>query len=116
MSTPSTLRDHQSLFMRLVPRLIDYAYQSGYELTGGELWRTSEQAALNAAAGKGISNSLHRDRLAIDLNLFKDGKFLANSADHRPLGEFWEQLHPLCKWGGRFGDGNHYSITYGGRK
>jgi hypothetical protein len=26
------------------------------------------------------------------------------------LGEFWEGLHPLCRWGGRFNDGNHYSI------
>lgn len=111
-----TLREHQSLFMRLLPRLIDHAYEQGYELTGGELWRTAEQAALYAKQGKGIVNSLHRDRLAIDLNLFKGGQYLTTAAAHKPLGEFWESLHPLCKWGGAFGDPNHYSITYGGRK
>jgi hypothetical protein len=111
-----TLRQKQSLFVRLVGLLISEAYARGYELTFGEAWRTLEQARLNAATGKGISNSLHIDRLAIDLNLFRDGKFLSRTEDHRPLGEWWEKLHPLCRWGGRFNDGNHYSIEHNGRK
>ncbi len=111
-----TLREKQSLFVRLVGLLIAEAYARGYELTFGEAWRTPEQAARNAASGKGITNSLHIDRLAIDLNLFKDGKFLADSDSHRPLGEWWEQQHPLCRWGGRFRDGNHYSIEHEGRR
>lgn len=111
-----TLRDQQSLFVKLLPRLIDYAYEQGYELTLGEAWRTPEQARLNADAGKGISNSLHIDRLAIDLNLFVAGAFVSGSAAHKPLGEFWEKLHPLCRWGGRFNDGNHYSLEWQGRK
>lgn len=66
--------------------------------------------------GEGISNSLHTDRLAIDFNLFRNGVWLKTTEDHLPLGQFWEKLHPLCCWGGRFGDGNHYSITHQGRK
>lgn len=111
-----TLREKQSMFVRLVANLIRYATDQGYEFTFGEAWRTPEQAKLNAASGKGISNSLHIDRLAIDLNLFKDGKFLSTTEDHRPLGEWWEKQHPLCAWGGRFNDGNHYSIQHEGRK
>jgi len=111
-----TLRQKQSRFVRLVGLLIQYAYAHGYELTFGEAWRTPEQAARNAAAGRGIRSSLHIDRLAIDLNLFRAGKFLDQSEDHRPLGEYWESLAPDCRWGGRFGDGNHYSIEHGGRK
>jgi hypothetical protein len=111
-----TLRQQQSLFVRLIGQLIAHAYSVGYELTFGEAWRTPEQAALNAKAGKGIRNSLHGERLAIDLNLFRDGKFLAASEDHRPLGEYWESLHPLARWGGRFNDGNHYSLEHEGRK
>jgi hypothetical protein len=114
-----TLREKQSLFVRLVGLLIQEAYDRGYELTFGEAWRTLEQARLNASRlgpGKGITNSLHIDRLAIDLNLFKEGIFLASTEDHRPLGEWWEKLHPLCRWGGRFNDGNHYSIEHEGRK
>lgn len=110
-----TLREHQSLFARLLPRLLDFAYNNGYEVTLGEAWRPPETAELYAKTGRGIANSLHTDKLAIDLNLFKNGVFLGSTEDHRPLGEFWEALHPLCRWGGRFRDGNHYSVTYGGR-
>lgn len=114
-----TLRQKQSIFVRLVADLIVKAYLDGYELTFGETYRTPEQSALNAKAGKGIANSLHTQRLAIDVNLFKDGIFLSNSDAHRPLGEWWETLSTqeyTCCWGGRFNDGNHYSIAHGGRK
>lgn len=111
-----TLREKQSIFVQLVAQLILEASMRGYQLTFGEAYRTPEQAALNAKSGKGIANSLHTQRLAIDLNLFKDGKFLSTTAAHRPLGEWWEQQHPLARWGGRFNDGNHYSLEHGGRK
>lgn len=113
-----TLGERQRVFTRLVAKLIEHAYEMGYGLTFGEAFRTPEQAALNAKSGKGISNSLHGVRLAIDLNLFKDGVFLQNSDDHRPLGEYWKTLHPDCCWGGDFSkpDGNHYSMQYGGVK
>lgn len=114
-----TLGERQRVFTRLVGKLIEHAYSVGYELTFGETYRTPEQAALNAKAGTGIANSLHGMRLAIDLNLFKDGAYLSSSEDHRPLGEFWKTLHPECRWGGDFKprpDGNHYSLEYGGIK
>jgi len=111
-----TLRKKQSLFVYLVAVLLIEADQRGYELTFGETWRSPEEAARLAKAGKGVTASLHCQRLAIDLNLFKDGKYLTSTEAHRPLGEWWEQLHPLCRWGGRFGDGNHYSFEHGGRK
>jgi hypothetical protein len=119
-----TLREQQSLFVQLVAALIQHAYERGYELTFAEAYRTPEQAALNAAKGSGISRSLHCDRLAIDLNLFRDGKWLQTSEAHAPIGAFWKSLHPLCRWGGDFKtatglpkpDGNHYSMEYEGRK
>lgn len=111
-----SLLSRQFLFTRLVPKLLDHAHALGFEVTFGETYRTPEQAAANARAGTGIRRSLHVERLAIDLNLFKGGKYLTGSAAHEPLGVFWESLDPLCCWGGRFGDGNHYSLTYGGRK
>ena len=109
-----TLGDKQRLFTKMVGDLIRWAYDHGYELTFGEAYRTPEQAALNAAKGTGIAKSLHTERLAIDLNLFKDGKFLTSTEDHRPLGEWWESKGGA--WGGRFKDGNHYSLEHEGRK
>lgn len=109
-----TLGQAQRKFTRMVADLIVWAYNNGYELTFGEAWRTPEQAALNASKGIGIGGSLHIDRLAVDLNLFRDGKFLTSTDDHRPLGEYWESIGGT--WGGRFNDGNHYSLGFGGKK
>src|SRR3990167_3843271 len=109
-----TLGQKQRKFTRMIALLIMHAYDHGYELTFAEAYRTPEQAALNAKAGKGISDSLHLDRLAVDFNLFKDGKYLTATDDHKPLGEYWESIGG--SWGGRFNDGNHYSLEHGGRK
>jgi len=111
-----TLREKQSLFVQLVAKLIVWANENGMQLTFGECWRTPEQAKLNAKTGAGISNSLHIERLAIDLNLFVGGVFIDATEGHRRLGEYWKTLHPNCRWGGDFKppsrpDGNHYSFS-----
>jgi hypothetical protein len=112
-----TLGEKQRRFTRLVGLLIEWAYANGYELTFGDAYRSVEQAKLNAAAGKGIISSLHCERLAIDLNLFKHGDYLKASEAYAPLGAYWESLGADCAWGGRFSkpDGNHFSIRFGGR-
>lgn len=109
-----TLGAKQRLFTRMVADLIKFAYDQGYELTFGEAYRTPKQAALNAIEGKGIANSLHCDRLAIDLNLFKDGVYLTQTPHYAPLGAYWESIGGT--WGGRFNDGNHFSLAHDGRK
>lgn len=114
-----TLGEKQRRFTRHVGQLIAWAYANGYELTFGETYRTPEQAALNAKNGSGISNSLHTQRLAVDLNLFRNGVWLQTSDAHKPLGEYWKTLGPGCCWGGDFTtlkDGGHYSIEHGGVK
>jgi hypothetical protein len=106
-----TLSQRQRLFARLLPRLIDFAYEQGYEVTLGDAYRDPRvHGPIGVKLGYGHKDSNHKNRLAVDLNLFKGGTFLQTTADHAPLGEFWEKLHPLCRWGGRFNDGNHYSI------
>ena len=110
------LGEKQRVFAWNQHHLIEWAYKAGYELTFGEAFRTAEQAMLNSKSGAGIKNSLHMKRLAIDWNLFKDGEWLQDSADHRPLGTFWKTLHSLNRWGGDFSkpDGNHYSMEHEG--
>lgn len=111
-----TTRQKQSRFAYWVAMLILKAIELGYEVTLGEAWRPPETAKINADNKKGIKNSLHIDRLAIDLNLFLDGKWLQSTEDHRELGEWWESQGDDHCWGGRFGDGNHYSFKHEGRK
>lgn len=106
----------QRLFCSMVPALIEKAIELGFTPRFGEAWRPPEMAALNAKKGVGTKTSLHIDRLAIDLLLDKDGVYQKTTEAHRELGEWWERQHPLCRWGGRFGDGNHYSVTYQGRR
>lgn len=103
----------QEEFAQSVARLIQKASQLGYGVTFGEAYRTPEQAKLNAAKGSGISNSLHTERLAIDLNLFKDGVYITDGEGHSLLGIWWKALGPKYRWGGDFAkkDFNHYSIT-----
>lgn len=109
-----TLSEKQALFTVMIAKLIFWADEHGYRLTFGEAYRTPEQAALNAKNGKGIKNSLHTERLAVDFNLFKNGVWLTKSTDHQPLGEYWESIGGT--WGGRFNDGNHYSLEHNGVK
>ena len=117
-----SLRAKQSVFLFNVSRLIQWAFKNGYELTGGELYRTEEQHQLNLK--KGLSKagrSLHQDRMAIDLMLFKDGNYLTKSEDYKPLGDYWVSLNTNNRWGGdwdkdgnfkdeKFLDGNHFEM------
>lgn len=114
-----TLKEKQWLFMELLAKLIVFVQSKGYKCRAGELYRTPEQAALNAKSGAGISNSLHTIRLAVDLILDDaDGDWLKDSAAYAFAGEYWKSLHPLCAWGGDFAkpDGNHFSVSHGGVK
>lgn len=112
-----TLRQKQVRFARNVAKLIDKAFELGYEVSLGDAYRDPRVfGAIGIKLGYGHSKSAHKHRLAIDLNLFRGGAFLDSTEAHRQLGEWWESLGHDHKWGGRFNDGNHYSIEHGGIK
>jgi len=92
-----TLRQKQSEFVSMVALLVQFATFKGYEITFSDAFATNGHK----------EGSFHYKRLAIDLNLFKGGKFLTETEDHRELGNYWESIGGT--WGGRFEDGNHYS-------
>lgn len=112
-----TLQGKQFLFAASLPELISHARAQGFQVTLGEAWRSDETAALYEKEGKGVSNSLHRLRLAIDINLFKNGVYLTDTSDYAEIGKYWESLSApdaeYC-WGGNFNDGNHFSIEHDG--
>src|SRR6056297_3448184 len=95
----SRLSDQQKQFARMVPRLLDKAHELGFEVTLGDAYR-------DPRCPYGSKSSRHKSRLAIDLNLFRDGVYLTATEDHAPLGLWWEEQGGI--WGGRFDDGNHY--------
>ena len=113
----SDLRDRQSHMMYCVMVLLDEIFQRGYECTGGDLMRDKRVfGVVGESKGYGAPSSNHKQRLAIDINLFKDGKFLTETEDHRIFGEYWESLDERNRWGGRFNDGNHYEVLPHGKR
>ena len=68
----------------------------------------------------GHPRSLHVSRLAIDLVLDEwndeeqEWVWQRTTEPYELLGRFWESIGG--SWGGRFGDGGHFSLTYGGMK
>ena len=107
----------QELFMRLLPRLIDKAHELGFEIRGGDLFRDPKvHGEFGYKKGYGHRRSCHKLKLAIDLYLLLQGRFLRKTTEYKQLGEWWEKQHPLCRWGGRFNDGNHFSIEHWGSR
>ncbi len=100
-----TLREKQSHFACMVADLIQHAEKLGFDVTLGEAYRMP-------SAKHGHPRSLHCKRLAVDLNLFIEGKYQRSTKAHEPLGIYWESIGG--SWGGRFNDGNHYSLAHGG--
>ena len=113
-----TLGQKQRMFAKLAAQLIQYACAQGYEVTLGDAYRDPRvHGDMGVKKSYSSASSSPKERLAIDLNLFKDGQYLTTSEAHKPLGEYWKSLHPDCRWGGDFRtpDGNHYSMTHQGR-
>lgn len=105
----------QRRFTFMVGLLIKWAYENGYELTFGDAYRDPRVFGRTGdKKGYGRSKSNHKLRLAVDFNLFIDGKFQTTTEAHEPLGIYWESLGG--SWGGRFNDGNHYSLENNGRR
>ena len=98
-----TLQQKQSIFAHNIAKLILYIEGTGLSCTLGELFRTPEQAQIYAKEGKGIVNSLHCKKLALDIHLFSsDGLYITDEKIYKPLGDYWESLHKFNRWGGNF--------------
>ena len=101
--------------MRLLPRLIDKAHELGYEIRGGDLFR--DPRAFGDMGEKGVyghRNSAHKLKLAIDLNITKDGVYLNGNAAtqaHNEIHDFWDTLGGAERIAH---DLNHYSLERGG--
>jgi hypothetical protein len=115
-----SLRQKQSLLVGCLAKLLDFGLSQGWEFTLGEAYITNPRRTRSGREvedGVHMRNSLHYEKLAIDLNLFINGRWISDGGHPawRDLGEYWESLDSLCRWGGRFGDANHFSIHDKGR-
>lgn len=106
-----SLQSIQSEFAVMIAKLILVAEKQGIQVTFGEAYRPKELCELYAQQGRGIVNSLHEKRLAIDLNVFIRGEYISDGNDPA-----LRLLH-TC-WSGMGGaepienDMNHFSLEH----
>ena len=109
----------QQTFAKCIGLLIAYASTRGYGLTFGDAYRDERvHGAFGEKKSYAHKNSVHKVRLAVDFNLFVEGAYIRDS-DHPAyieLGVFWKSLDSNARWGGDWGDANHFSFEYGGSK
>ena len=121
-----SLRQRQVLFARLLPRLIDKAFELGLEVTMADGSIDTPRHYVSPDSGKietgrdavHLEGGCHYKRLAQDINLFRGGDWITDGGDPvwAKLAIYWEGLDSLCTSGWRFGDSNHFSVTHGGMK
>jgi hypothetical protein len=119
-----TLRETQEAFAKDTIKLYNHILDSGYTFTYGEAYRTELQAWVNSqkpnshiecvavdgsvtkfpgsVGGVGINKSLHRDRLAVDVNIFLNGALIIDKKMLQPIFDYWEGLNPNNRAGGNF--------------
>jgi len=112
-----SLRDSQWEFAKDVRRLLAFIEtKTKLTISLGEVYRTKEQQLMYLEEGKSKTmNSLHRDRLALDLNFFLGEELTGKKEDLQPIGDFWESLNKLNRWGGNwdFYDAAHFERKRG---
>lgn len=112
------LGPRQRRFARLTVKLFLEIERRGFTWSYGDAFRDPRvHGEQGVKMGYGEALSAHKNKLAVDINLFKDGVYQKDTEDHRQFGEYWCSLDPDCRWGGNFStksDGNHYSMIYKG--
>lgn len=123
----SPLVEKQALFAILLARLILWIQSQGWFVTLGEGYvqerrrvkLVDPKVLVTAFDAVHMSNSLHYERLAADLNLFVGGEIVRDGGHSawKEIGRHWVSLDPQCAWGGDFAsvDANHFSLREGGR-
>ena len=103
----------QKRFAKMLPRLIDKAHELGFEVSIGDVFRDPRvHGIFGVKKGYSAAKSVHKLKLAVDINLFWNGVLVRDTKGHQQLGEWWESQGG--SWGGRFNDGNHYSLEHEG--
>jgi len=119
-------------FTQDIAKLIEFAAKNSVILTFGEAYRTKDQQRLYyygyeidltdkkigfiKTKRKSMTlQSNHLKRLAVDFNIFVNGRLTYKKEDTQFLGDFWESLREGNRWGGNFNsfiDVPHFERVY----
>lgn len=104
-----TLGEEQQAFTKDLVKLLLKAFELGYEVRMGEVLRPIEMQELYVKTKRSKTmNSQHLKKLAADLHFFKGSP---SPQYPQELGDYWESLSPLNRWGGNwksFKDAPHF--------
>jgi len=117
----STIANMQGVHPDLQRAILKAKELSGAQFTvnHGQGLRSQAEANLNAARGLGIRNSQHIEGTALDVNLYRGGKYVSNGGD--PIySQFNDSVQQAAKeyglpirWGGDFKDFDHWQLPRG---
>lgn len=101
-----TYGDKRRRFTYMQALLVVHAKLLGYELAGKYWFRCPECKI-------GDDDSLHKEALAIDYDLYKDKVWLSDGTGHHELHDYWDLIGGAKRIKK---DLNHYSYNPGGSK
>lgn len=107
----ASINQDQWEFLKDVAKMIQFAStKKGIMLTAGEMYRPEEMQAIYVSRGLSKTmNSKHRKRLAVDFNLFINGKYQTDREPYKFLSDYWKTLNPKNNSGYDWGwDANHF--------
>lgn len=94
-----SLGAEQELFTRDLVKLLNKAFELGYEVRMGEVQRPIEMQELYVRTGRSKTmNSQHLKKLAADIHFTKAGVV----SYPQVLGDYWESLSKVNRWGGNW--------------
>lgn len=97
-----TLGQEQELFLQDLVKLLQWLWENGYAVRGGELQRPIEMQELYIKTGRSKTmDSMHIKKCAIDLAILRDGT-ICTREQLKPAGAYWESLDPKNRWGGNW--------------
>lgn len=113
------------LFLDCLGGLLTFVSNEGIDVLLYDFHRSAEEQALKVKQGLSkVKHSQHQEWLAADFVLIGPGEkaiWTHTFGDaYEKMGMCWESLHPLCRWGGRFGrvngttpgwDAGHFEVS-----
>jgi hypothetical protein len=108
------LVNKQQEFAVAIAKLVLYATEIGLPVTFGDAYRDPRlHGEMGIKKGYGMASSCHKLRLAVDLNIIKDGK-IADVSEYKKLQKYWHD-----NLGGSElieEDANHFSWAHEGHR
>lgn len=118
MSSQLTLREKRVAFSRAIALLLLWAQAQGWDLALGEGYVALTDARDGDWDGPHMRGGTHYAGTGQDVLLYINGAYITDGSHPAflRLGEFWERIHPLARWGGRHNDANHFSFEHDGKR